>query len=89
MQTYLHHHILPYFKEIKLLKITPIMIENWIIELREKTSKTGDPLSPTIINHCLTVLKIMLKTAVHLGYIHTNPADGVGQLRETPKKNLY
>jgi integrase len=86
MRTYLTLHILPYFGNKKLQNITPKMIEDWIMKLREKPGKTGDPLSHTTVNHCLTCLKIMLKEAVRLDYIYKSPAASITQLRESPKE---
>jgi len=62
------------------------MIEEWIMKLREKPGKTGDPLSHTTVNHNLTCLKIMLKEAVRLEYLYRNPAEGINQLQERPKE---
>ncbi len=80
-RSYLEHHILPYFGNIKLTKIKTKDIETWLLNLKNNTS-----LSPTTINHCLRVLKIMLKEAKRLGYISVDPSKGVSQLGENPKK---
>ena len=86
MRTYLTQHILPYFENKKLQKITAKMIEEWLMKLREKSGKTGDPLSHTTVNHNLTCFKIMLKEAVRLEYLYRSPAEGIKQLRERPKE---
>jgi len=80
MRSMLERHILPYFKNLRLQKITPRHIENWIFSLR-KTE-----LSPTTINRCLTCLKIMLKESVRLEYIYKSPADPVLPLKENPRR---
>jgi len=83
---YLTRHILPYFKQKKLLSITARDIENWLMKLYDDEEKA---LSPSTINHCLTTLKIMLKEAHRLGYIPKNPAESVSQFSEKPKqKNI-
>jgi integrase len=86
MRTYLTNHILPYFGDKKLQKITPKMIEKWLMELREKPSRQGKCLSPTTINHSLLTLKIMLQEAVRFEYLPNNPADKIEQLSENPKE---
>jgi len=86
MRTYLTQHILPYFENKKLQKITSKMIEEWLMTLREKSGKTGVPLSHTTVNHCLTCLKIILKEAVRLEYLYRSPATGIKQLLEKPKE---
>jgi integrase len=86
MRGYLQNHILPYFSDRKLQKISASMIEKWIMDLRDKSGKDGGPLSPTTVNRCFTCFKIMLKEAVRLEYLHKSPALGITQLREKPEK---
>jgi len=62
------------------------MIESWVMSLKEKTGRTGNPLSHITINHCLTCLKIMFKEAVRLEYLNKSPAVSIVQLRENPKE---
>ena len=82
-RSYLVHHILPYFKDIKLIKITPAFIEKWLFQLKDTS------LTPTTINHILRVLKIMLKEAYREGYLAADPSEGIRQLHEAPKeKNI-
>jgi len=54
--------------------------------LREKNGRIGKPLSHSTINHCLTCLKIMLKEAVRLEYLHKNPAASILKLKENPRE---
>jgi integrase len=86
MRNYLENHILPYFAEIKLQKITPKMIEDWLFSLLEKEGKNPKPLSAITANNCLTTLRIMLNEAVRLEYIGNNPALKVEPLQEKPQK---
>ncbi|KPJ86758.1 MAG: hypothetical protein AMS17_11040 [Spirochaetes bacterium DG_61] len=86
MRGLLIHHILPHFKDKKLQKIKSRTIENWLDELSMKKKGTGELISPTTVNRCLTCLKIMLKEAVRLDYLLKSPADGIKQFRESPKK---
>jgi integrase len=86
MRAYLVNHILPCFNNKKLQKINTRIIENWIMILREKPSKTGHLLSHTTVNHCITCLKIMLNEAVRLEYLLKNPANSIIQLKENPKE---
>jgi integrase len=86
MRNILTKHVLPYFENKKLQKINAPMIEKWMLELRKKVGKTGNVLSHTTVNRCLTCLKVMLKEAVRLEYIHKNPADAVLPLKERQKR---
>ena len=61
------------------------MIEKWVMNLKETKGRTGELLTPTTVNRCLTCLKIMLNEAVRLDYLLKNPADGVGFLKQIPK----
>jgi integrase len=84
MRTYLDRHILPYFKNKLLNRITPADIEHWLLSLRDKKTRDGY-LSPTTVNHCLTNLKIMLKEAARLGLLSSSPAAFIERLKEKPK----
>jgi integrase len=75
---YLDKHILSQFKDTRLSKLSTRMIEVWVMALR-KTS-----LSPTTVNQVLKTLKIMTGEAVRLGYMGSDPAKNVRQLKETP-----
>jgi integrase len=85
MRSILIRHIFPYFKNKKLQKINARIIEKWMLDLREKVGNTGNKLSPTTVNRCLTCLKIMLKEAVRLEYLHKNPATSILPLKEKQK----
>ena len=86
MRSILTRHILPYFANKKLQKINAKIIEKWMLELREKKGKTGNKLSHTTINRCLTCLKVMMKEAVRLEYLHKNPAAAVLPLKENQRR---
>jgi integrase len=63
----LQKHLLPFFANVKLQKITPQLIEQWLDIMKEKN------LSPGSINRCLMVLRIMLKEAFRLELISSVP----------------
>lgn len=71
----LEKYILPPFMETKLNKITVDNIESWLISLRDKVSSTT-------ANRALSVLKVMMKETMRLGYIQKNPAALVTKLQE-------
>lgn len=83
---YLAKHILPTFGNKKIAAITPRMVEDWLLGLIENPTESGEPLSPSTANHCLTTLKTMLTEAARMGTIASNPAAFVRQLHETPKE---
>lgn len=70
MRTYLEQHILPSFGNSRLQKITPEMIEQWLMDLKEKPGKNGVPLSPTTVNHCLRTFKIIPIRLPRLPHAH-------------------
>jgi hypothetical protein len=51
MRAYQENHILPYFKNIKLQKISTRLIEKWLIMLSKKPGRTGRILSHATVNH--------------------------------------
>ncbi len=87
---YLDSHILPYFRSKKLSQITPRMIEDWLLKLKDSPRNLekpdSEPLSATTVNHCLTTLKTVHGEAHRLGVIASNPAGPVEQLREASKE---
>jgi len=62
------------------------MINTWFIALREKPTRNDKKLSNITCNHALTCLNVVMKEAVRLEYIHTNPAEKVRRLIEKPKE---
>lgn len=79
-RSYLTHYVVPRFGTLRLPEITPLMVDRWILELRD-----GD-LSPSTCNRILGTLKVMLAEAVRLGLLPLNPASVVGELKEEPKE---
>ncbi len=70
----LKRDILPSFQQYKLDKITPRIIENWVIKKRD------DGLAPKNINNSLSVLRIMMEEAHKNKIIPSNPAELVQPL---------
>ena len=70
-RAYLDNHILPTFGKMKLLAIRPSHIERWLQALRQ------GGMSGSAINHCHSVLRIMLCEAKRLQLIPSNPISDV------------
>ena len=79
-RSYLQNRLLPRFGPYALADIKPMLIDQWVLELRD----TG--LSPASCNRILSTLKVMLAEAVRLGLLPVNPASAVGKLKEEPKE---
>ena len=67
LRSYFDNHVLPHFKDYKLVKITPKAIEEWLMDLRQKEGKSGQKLASATINQCLNVLRIIMGEAARLG----------------------
>lgn len=67
-------HIIPAIGEVKLCKLTPIMVQEFIDSLSNETAKRK-ALAPKTIKCIHGVLHKILNKAVSLGYIPKNPAD--------------
>ena len=67
-------HIVPYLGRVKLCKLTPIMVQEFVDELGRDT-KERKALSPKTIKCIHGVLHKALSRAVALGYIQKNAAD--------------
>jgi len=90
MKTYTERHILPYFKNKKLQKITDTIIEDWFLSLPEKKGIHGKPLSHSTANHCLKALRIMLNEAVRKHRMRYNPALSIEPLEnDSPEKGIF
>ena len=59
----LEEYILPYFRDIKLSRITPAQIEEFLFDLKDHEYKEGQKLAPKTVNHILTTLRVMLREA--------------------------
>jgi hypothetical protein len=66
----LHNHILPSFSNIPISRINGEIIEDWLLNLAERTS-------PATANRSLAVLKVIFKEAVRLGHLQVSPASMV------------
>ncbi len=78
-RAYLENHILPCFADLKLRNITVSIIENWIVELKDR-------FSAVTANRALTVLKIMLKEAKRRRLLPYNPGEDIEKLPENSKE---
>ncbi len=85
-RSYLENHILSTFKNCRLSNIGKEMILRWLHKLPEEASRMGRPLSKTTANHCLRILKLILKEAEEQGYIHRSPAQNISRLRRESRK---
>ena len=67
----LERYIIPFFGKIKLSKIAPGLIEDFLMGLKEPLEETNTVLSHKTINNILTTIRVMLREAHRLGYIPT------------------
>jgi hypothetical protein len=73
MRSLLIRHILPYFKNNKLRQINKMMVEDWLLKLREKPNRLGRPLSATTVNNCFACFRIMMNQADEWDLIEKAP----------------
>ena len=80
-------HILPYFSNIKLQRITPEMVEKFKGHLLEhfaqqtKRKDVHDEVGRRTINKCLTLLWSIFKYGIKLRWMSYNPVEGVARLK--------
>ena len=77
----LNKHLLPYFGEIKLSKISTSLIENFLLELSHTKNQTGNPLSNKTLNNILGTLRVMINEAYRLELFDRNPIAKIGQYK--------
>lgn len=89
-QGIVNNHLIPYLGSIKLSKLSPMQIQNYLNKVKETgiNKKTGEPLSSASINYNYRVLRKALNDAVDLGILAANPAVKVKPPKETPQKPL-
>lgn len=80
-QNYLDAHILPFFKGMKLIEITPQSISRFINE------KQSENLKPKSINNLLVLIKAILNYGVKNELIQKNPAEHTKKL-SIPHKEM-
>ena len=64
-------HLIPMLGEVSLNKLTPQMIDDMIVQLREKG------LAENSVRYCHRILSSALSSAVKYGYIPNNPAKNI------------
>ena len=74
----------PFFSDIKLIKITPLMVEDYKIERLENGSgrREGEKVSNSTINRELQCLRKIFNKAIDWGYATDNPVRKVDFLSE-------
>ena len=77
----LERYILPVFKDSLLAKITPQMVETWVMALADRHH-----LAAVSVNHILATAKVMFGEAFRLGIIPGDPAAKVAPLQEKSKE---
>jgi len=76
----LDKRLILYFGNMKMTIISFKDIRKWMFNLYENQN-----VNPATINRSLATLKIMLKQAVLMEYIQSNPAQDIGIFKEEPK----
>jgi site-specific recombinase XerD len=73
-KTNLELHIKPFFGKMKLNAISPDLVQNWIMHL------SRDGYNNSSINILIATLKVMMKEAVRLKVIASNPMEKIKKL---------
>ncbi len=86
---YLDRHIMPFIGKYRISAIKPKIIEAWLLDLRNKPSRLGTPLSPTTVNQCLMTLKIIFREGVRIGDLSYDPTVTIQPLEENRKEKSF
>lgn len=84
-QEFLELYLIPFFKNIPIEDITPRMIDEWKISMKKPT-KERKALANTTISTGLSILSIVLNSAVYDEIIKANPVRAVRRLRKESKE---
>ena len=83
-QGHIANHVLPYFKDVNIHKIT----RNTILDYRDYLKTKS--ISNNTINKIMLSVKMLLDTAVINGYLTVSPYQNIKQLKvEKPKMNFW
>lgn len=88
-QKILNLYLMPFFKNMAIEDITPRVIDEWKMSLKIKT-KNNTTKSNSTINSALSVLSVILNSAVYDEIIKANPVKVVKYLKlETKEKPIW
>jgi integrase len=78
-QSRLEQRILPVFKDVRMMHITPDMVEDAKVVWKRATSTTrgGKTLSQKYVYHIFGLFRKMMNDAVRWRYIEDNPCEGI------------
>ncbi|ADY13646.1 tyrosine-type recombinase/integrase [Sphaerochaeta globosa] len=74
------NYILPIFKDLYMRNIDHMMIDEWFVSIRKATS--GEKMATNSMNKILMCLSNIMKEAVNVGIIDTNPCSKVDKISE-------
>jgi site-specific recombinase XerD len=80
---------MPSLGQLRISEITTETIEQLVMDLSEKESHRGGPLSPTTVNQILASLKIIFSESVRLGRLAVDPTRTVEPLEERPRERSF
>ena len=82
----LSNYILPFFDAVRLSRISPFLVEEFMLHLTEPQTDDDKQLANKTVNNILSTLRVMLSEAYRLGYIVKNPSEKIGQLAAKPRQ---
>lgn len=78
----IRNHLIPFFGNIKLNKISPVMVQAYI------SAKVDEgKIKPKTINNTLIVLKLMFRHSIEWGYLRVSPTRFIKNLR-VPREEM-
>ncbi len=86
---YLVHHILPYFGDKRVRNISPSMIEEWLLGLRDKDTGRGGTLRASTINSIYGCLKMMFREGFRMQVLVHDPTQIVRPLRDERQSKSF
>lgn len=75
-------HVIPELANIKLNKLTLRQLQAWKLNIEERTTSKGEPLSLGYKQKIYSVFRAMLNYAVKMEYITTNPLTKLGNFKD-------
>jgi len=91
--TLVNRHVVPHWRDWKLIDIKAHHIRQWTVELvrggRRSRGRDMAPLNPSTVNKILTMMKLCMAGAVDAGLLEINPSARVKQMTSRPEERRF
>ena len=84
----IHNYVIPAFKDLPVTEITPAAVRHWQGQLKDRTTKTGSPLSAGYMQVIVMEMSSVFNYGVQFYGLASNPCKAAGNLVGKKRKSL-